>query len=100
LVDLGQISPDEAEIHPQKNVLYRALGQTDGFKVDVGYQQLEKPGHLVVCTDGLWGLVGEKKLLEIVRENTQIENRAERLCKLANDAGGTDNITVIVVDFF
>lgn len=100
LVDLGQISPDEAEVHPQKNVLYRALGQTDGFKVDSGHQQLKKPGHLLVCSDGLWGMVGEKKLLEVVRENTSADERADKLCQLANDAGGTDNITVIVVDLF
>ena len=100
LVDLGQISSVEAEVHPQKNVLYRALGQTDGFKADPGHQQLKKPGHLLVCSDGLWGMVGEKKLLEVVREKSSTDQRADKLCQLANDAGGTDNITVIVVDLF
>lgn len=100
LVDLGQISSVEAEVHPQKNVLYRALGQTDGFKVDPGHQQLNKPVHLLVCSDGLWGMVGEKKLLEVVREKSSTDQRADKLCQLANDAGGTDNITVIVVDLF
>lgn len=100
LVDLGQINAAEAELHPQKNVLYRALGQTDGFKVDVGQKELRKPTHLLLCSDGLWGLVNESRLVETVRASSSVEKRAQDLCDLANEAGGSDNITVIVVDLF
>lgn len=100
LVDLGQINAAEAELHPQKNVLYRALGQTDGFKVDVGQKELSKPTHLLLCSDGLWGLVNESKLVETVRASSSVEKRAQDLCDLANEAGGSDNISVIVVDVF
>jgi serine/threonine protein phosphatase PrpC len=100
LVDLGQINAAEAEIHPQKNVLYRALGQTDGFKVDVGQKEICKPGHLLLCSDGLWGLVNESKIVETVRASSSVEKRAQDLCDLANEAGGSDNISVIVVDVF
>ena len=100
LVDLGQISSAEAEVHPQKNVLYRALGQTDGFRVDVGQKELSKPTHLLLCSDGLWGLVNESKIVEIARASSSVEKRAQDLCDLANEAGGSDNISVIVVDVF
>lgn len=100
LVDLGQINSAEAELHPQKNVLYRALGQTDGFKVDVGQKELCKPSHLLLCSDGLWGLVNESKIVESVRASSSVEKRAQELCDLANEAGGSDNISVLVVDVF
>jgi serine/threonine protein phosphatase PrpC len=100
LVDLGQINSAEAEVHPQKNVLYRALGQTDGFRVDVGQKELSKPTHLLLCSDGLWGLVNESKIVEIARASSSVEKRAQDLCDLANEAGGSDNISVIVVDVF
>ena len=100
LVDLGQITAAEAELHPQKNVLYRALGQTDGFKVDLGEYELEHPVRLLLCSDGLWGLVSEKLLCGGVALPLPVEERARALCELANDAGGTDNISAIVVDIF
>ena len=100
LVDLGQINSAEAELHPQKNVLYRALGQTDGFKVDVGQKELCKPSHLLLCSDGLWGLINESKIVETVRASSSVEKRAQELCDLANEAGGSDNISVLVVDVF
>lgn len=100
LVDLGQISLAEAELHPQKNVLYRALGQTDGFKVDLGHKELQKPVQLLLCSDGLWGLLDESRLADTVRSHIQVEERAEQLCEMANEAGGTDNISAIVVEIF
>ena len=98
LVDLGQISLAEAETHPQKNVLYRALGQTDGFKVDQGYQQLSSPGYLMLCSDGLWGVLEEKRIINEICSDRSLAERANRLCELANQAGGPDNISVILVE--
>lgn len=98
LVDLGQISPAEAETHPQRNVLYRALGQTDGFKVDQGYQLLSTPGYLMLCSDGLWGVLDEKKIISEICADNSLAERASRLCELANQAGGPDNISVILVE--
>lgn len=100
LVDLGQITTAEAEYHPQKNVLFRALGQTDGFKVDQGQHELTRPMRLLLCSDGLWGLVDEKRLTEVVKGSEPAAERAKTLCKLANEAGGNDNISTIVVDIF
>ncbi len=98
LVDLGQVSEAEALNHPQRNVLFRALGQTDGFKVDLGHLDVVEPTQLLLCSDGLWGLVEETEILTLIKNVHSDVNIAERLCELANDAGGTDNISVIFVE--
>jgi serine/threonine protein phosphatase PrpC len=98
LVDLGQISEAEAIHHPQRNVLFRALGQTEGFKVDLGHLDLVEPTQLLLCTDGLWGLADEEELLRVIETLPGQGNVADRLCELANNAGGTDNISVIFVE--
>ncbi|MDD2523018.1 MAG: protein phosphatase 2C domain-containing protein [Anaerolineaceae bacterium] len=98
LVDLGQISQADAELHPQKNVLYRALGQTEGFKVDHGYRELLSPGFLMLCSDGLWGVVEENKIINVINSGKPLNERANQLCELANQAGGPDNISVILVE--
>jgi serine/threonine protein phosphatase PrpC len=98
LVDLGQISEIEALHHPQRNVLFRALGQTEGFKVDLGHLDIIEPSQLLICTDGLWGLADEEELLQVIKSESGIGNVAEQLCDLANNAGGTDNISVIFVE--
>jgi len=98
LVDLGQISEADAAHHPQRNVLFRALGQTEGFKVDLGHLDLVEPTQLLICSDGLWGLADEEELLKIISAMPGDVNVAQQLCDLANNAGGTDNISVIFVE--
>jgi len=98
LVDLGQLSEAEAVHHPQRNVLFRALGQTEGFKVDLGQLELVEPTQLIVCTDGLWGLADEGELLKVISTTPAGGNAAEKLCALANNAGGTDKISIIFVE--
>jgi serine/threonine protein phosphatase PrpC len=98
LVDLGQISEAEALNHPQRNVLFRALGQTEGFKADLGHLDVVEPTQLLLCSDGLWGLAEEDEILKQIKSMHFGGNIAERLCDLANNAGGTDNISVIFVE--
>lgn len=98
LVDLGQISEAEALDLPQRNVLFRALGQTDGFKVDLGHLDVVEPTQLLLCSDGLWGLAEEEDVLKVIKTAHSGGNPAGRLCDLANNAGGTDNISVILVE--
>lgn len=98
LVELGQISQSDAESHPQKNVLYRALGQTDGFRIDQGYSLLSSPGYLMLCSDGLWGVVEEKQIVGEICSDKSLNERASNLCDLANQVGGPDNISVILVE--
>ena len=57
LEELGQLTPEEAETHPQRNVLYRAIGQGANLEIDVMTHPLPSGGMLLICSDGLWGVV-------------------------------------------
>ncbi len=99
LIDLGEISASDAVNHPQRNVLYRALGQADPFEPDIGEFLLEKGEQFMICSDGLWGVVKEKKMLEIINNyDLTIEQKACKLVEAANQAGGPDNISLVLVE--
>lgn len=97
LVDLGQISPAEAAVHPHRNVLFRALGQTEAFKVDGDSVELPKPCLLMLCSDGLWGQVDQTEMLAILSRHKFDVDACDDLVQAANDNGGSDNISVILV---
>lgn len=97
LVALGQISPAEAAVHPQRNVLYRALGQTEAFKPDLGSLAIGAGKRLMLCSDGLWGLVAQERLGEIIKAYPNPVEACQALVEAANQAGGPDNISVILV---
>lgn len=99
LVELGQISEQEAQNHPQRNVLYRALGQTDPIETDVFSLPLPPDGYLLLCSDGLWGVVPESTILQTIRQSARLQDACNWLVHLANEAGGPDNISVILVKF-
>lgn len=96
-VDLGQISPKEAANHPKRNALYRAVGQVIGFKADLGHLELPQPAILLLCSDGLWGLVEDANIAAILMNASHSVWNAQALVDAANQAGGTDNISVIIV---
>ena len=97
LVDLGQVESSAAREHPQRNILFRALGQGEGFKVDLGKLKLNEATVFLLCSDGLWGLVDQNSLARYLRPGRQNGETASRLVALANEAGGTDNISAIVI---
>jgi protein phosphatase len=98
LVELGQLTPDEAAIHPQKNVLYRAVGQGGDLEVDTYMRTISAGEKLLLCSDGLWGIVDEAKMAEIVTSSSSLQVACEDLVVAANQAGGRDNITVILAE--
>ncbi len=97
LEELGQITPEEAAVHPQRNVLYRALGQGDPFEPEIFTSPLPDSGYLLICSDGLWGVVPELQIGKIVTESDDIYQAADLLIDTANAAGGPDNITAILI---
>ena len=97
LVDLGQITEEEAKDHPNKNVLYRALGQSEPFRPDMMNLSLPKPGHILICSDGLWGSVSEDELFRLATTSENPSVACSRMLDAANKAGGPDNISVILV---
>lgn len=97
LIELGQISEAEAVVHPQRNVLYRAIGQGEPFEPDVNSFPMPHPGFLLLCTDGLWGVVPELEIYRIISNATSPSLACHELVEAANANGGPDNISVILV---
>lgn len=97
LEELGQITPDEAAVHPQRNVLYRALGQRESLEPDVITTPFPVGGYLLLCSDGLWGVVPEDEIRKIVYEAPTIQHACQNLIAAANAAGGPDNISAVLV---
>jgi serine/threonine protein phosphatase PrpC len=96
LVQLGQISSEEALSHPQRNFLYRAVGQGPELKVDTYLQRLTKGSYLVLCSDGLWNQVTEQEIVEMIEDSSSTQEACDRLTERAIDQGGEDNITILV----
>ena len=97
LQELGQLTAAEAAVHPQRNVLYRAVGQGDGLEVDVESHRVPPGGTLLLCSDGLWGLVPNDRIQAIYRSAPSLQSACEALVAAANSAGGPDNITALMV---
>lgn len=97
LEELGQISHEEASNHPQRNVLYRALGQGEPFDPDVKTLRLPNQGYLLLCSDGLWGVVPEKEIATIIMSSSRLDHACQALIDSANAAGGPDNISAILI---
>ena len=98
LVESGMISPEEAEHHPQRNILTAALGTNPDLIMDSpGHPEPLRPEDvLLICSDGLWGLVRDSEILDAV-ENKSAEQTGRKLIELARERGGPDNITVEVL---
>jgi PPM family protein phosphatase len=98
LVESGLISPEQAETHPQRNILTAALGTNPDLIMDSPGQPepLRPDDVLVICSDGLWGQVRDPEILDAVEENSA-EKAGRELIRLARERGGPDNITVEIL---
>lgn len=96
LVETGQLTRDEAAVHPQKNVLYRAVGQSGALEVDTHVRKVPRGEHLLLCSDGLWDMVNEADIVGLITEAPSLQDACEDLVAAANKAGGRDNITVVL----
>jgi protein phosphatase len=97
LMELGELSPEEAAVHPQRHVLYRAIGQGDNLDIDTYHQPLPPGSLLLLCSDGLSGLVSEEEIGRIIAASTSPQDACQRLLDAANAAGGPDNITAVLI---
>ena len=96
LVEDKKITREEAKVHPKKNMLTRALGCTPYVEPDLRARNFEKGDIFIICSDGLTNMIDEKRIYELVKENISLA--ADELVKEANEAGGYDNITVIIIE--
>jgi serine/threonine protein phosphatase PrpC len=97
LRELGKITEEEALNHPRQNVLYQALGQGSDLEIHVYTDRLQTGDMIILCSDGLWGPVGNPTLQEVLNFTKSPCRAAQQLIDLANASGGPDNITAIVV---
>jgi protein phosphatase len=99
LVELGQITQAEAANHPQRNVLYRALGQVEPLESEILTMPVPRPGFLLLCSDGLWGLISDEDIRTFVTAAATPTLACQALVDAANAAGGPDNITAVLIQF-
>ena len=97
LIQLGQLDPSEAREHPLRNQLYRTVGQQPQVMVDFVYQPVGQSSHLLICSDGLWGLIDEPLMAQALTRSPWPQDACDELIALANLAGGDDNISAVVV---
>ncbi|MCG9479922.1 MAG: Stp1/IreP family PP2C-type Ser/Thr phosphatase [Actinomycetia bacterium] len=92
----GDLTEEEARVHPRKNIILRCLGTNKDVEVDTFKIDLKEGDKFLLCSDGLWGEMPHSKLEKLVQSKS--EAAIDKLVESANDAGGSDNISVILVD--
>lgn len=96
LVDMGTITREEAMSSPQRSVLYLTLGQKGQLQPDVELLPLADVAALLICSDGLWEMIDDSLIEQILKETNSAAGACQRLVNAANEAGGEDNVTVVV----
>lgn len=94
-----KMTPEEIEAFPHKNVIVRALGMKLGVEVDVMREELEDGDVVLLCSDGLSGMLSDDEMEAILRETGDLEDASRKLIEAANAAGGVDNVTCILVRY-
>jgi PPM family protein phosphatase len=97
MMELGQLTAEEASVHPQRNVLYKALGQGEPFTPDITSMPIPETGQVLICSDGLWGVVPEEQISHLILTAPNPQVACQVLVDAANEAGGPDNITAILI---
>lgn len=101
LVANGEIAPDEARVHPQRNLILRSLGDPSGFEVDLFPARegltLGAGDQIMLCSDGLWEMVSDEDIARVLSNTSGAQEACGQLVGFANAAGGADNISVVVV---
>jgi len=97
LFEQGKITQEEVFTHPNKNMITRAVGVALTVDIDLISVNIEKGQKLLLCSDGLTNMLNDEEIKKIVIKN-DLENSCKKLIEMANDAGGIDNTTVVVVE--
>ena len=99
MVQEGRLSAEEAQHHPQRSIITRALGVDEDVQVDLDTVELSAGDRLLLCSDGLSSMVEDDQIRDVLAPEPDPQKAADGLVQLANEAGGDDNITVVVIDF-
>lgn len=100
MVRMGEMDKAKAKNHPKKNYITRAVGASDEIEADFFEVELEPSDMVLMCTDGLTNMVEDMDIRNIMKGQRDVAEAAERLVETANDRGGRDNVTVIVIEPF
>ncbi|MGH2699649.1 MAG: Stp1/IreP family PP2C-type Ser/Thr phosphatase [Actinomycetota bacterium] len=98
MVKEGRLSSEEAEKHPQRSIVTRALGVDPEVQVDLMTVDLAEGDRILICSDGLSSMIDSDAIASILADERDPQSASERLVEAANEAGGEDNITVVIVD--
>lgn len=99
LVEVGELTEEEAETSERRNIILQALGPDARVKVDLSWQMLQRGDLLIICSDGLSSVVRRDDIGAVAAEAGDVQRMCERLVMMANERGGPDNITVVAVRF-
>jgi len=100
LVDLGHLTDEERYVHPERNMVLRTIGDLRTGKPDVSQPISVQDGDwLLLCCDGLWEMVRDDRMRDILSQSAGAQDACDRLITEANRNGGEDNITVVIAHF-
>jgi PPM family protein phosphatase len=99
LIEEGRIQPEEAATHPHRSIITRAIGVDVDLDVDTLTIELHDGDRVLLCSDGLTGPVSDEEIEDVVTEADDLDAAAAHLVEMANDAGGPDNITVVLLEY-
>lgn len=100
MIRMGGIDRESARIHPDKNIITRAIGASETVKVDFFTVKLQKGDIVLMCSDGLTNMLEDEEIRMILNGQRDIVEKAEELVKAANNNGGNDNIAVVLIEPF
>mgnify|MGYP004541792773 CR=1 FL=1 len=100
MVRLGEMDKADAKVHPDKNIITRAIGVMPDVSVDFFEVELKQGDQILICSDGLTNMIDDEDIKRIVLSQRDIVEKAEKLIETANENGGRDNITVVLIEPF
>lgn len=98
MVRIGQLTEEEALVHPDRHIITRALGAGETIDIDFFDYKIPPEGSVLMCSDGLSNMVSDQEIGHVLEEPLTVQEKVEKLIRTANDNGGKDNIAVIVVE--
>jgi len=98
MVRSGFITKEQAKIHPDRNIITRALGIEENLSIDGIFNKIQYDDIVVMCSDGLYEMVDDEKILSVAEDDSlNLEEKAERMIQCANSLGGKDNVSVVLI---
>ncbi len=100
MVRSGELSPEVARVHPDRNIITRAVGGGTEIEIDFFEVELRENERILMCSDGLTDMLEDREIFKIIEERKDTQSIVDELVIMANEYGGNDNITVILTDPF